>query len=450
MLKDIIDDKFYSILKEGSQRILANNFVRILTHYDGDGGSAAIILTQALRRKNIRFHLGFIRNLDSVKFRERVEEYPDVFTIIADAGSDQAGAIEEHSNVVILDHHFFRDNNFKGLNINARNYGVDGTRDACGATMAFLMAVAIDESNADLLPFMISGAIADKQDIGGFSGLNRTIIEHYGRQGRTEHTLNMEGETIQESLTYSTDPFFFDLSGKSENVRTELQKLGIDGNKGIFDLTEDEKRILSEYLAWRLLRQNAGPEAIKYVESDIMKFPGWDFTSKEISTIVDGNAKVGMNAIPVIYFLGDESAREEMINNWKIFKTKLIEYTYRALKEIFEDTNVRYFYAPESEMAGAISGIMMLYLMKQDKPLIGFNVGTVDTKVSSRGSRRQVQKGLNLSIVMKRSAEEVGGSGGGHDIAAGAVIPRGKEKQFVEIANRIIGEQLSPGFGERS
>ena len=149
-----------------------------------------------------------------------------------------------------------------------------------------------------------------------------------------------------------------------------------------------------------------------------------------------------MNSVPIIYFLGDKTQREEMVNNWRIFKTKLIEYTYRAFKEIYEEPNVRYFYAPESEMAGAISGIMMLYLLKQDKPLIGFNVGNNDTKVSGRGSRRQVQKGLNLSLVMRESAKEVGGSGGGHDIAAGAVIPRGKEKQFVETANRLIGEQL--------
>lgn len=448
MLKDIINEEFYSILKEGSERILHNSYVRILTHYDGDGGSAAVILTNAMRRKSIKFHLGFIKNLDSVKFRERIDEAPDIFTIIADAGSDQAGSIEEHENVVILDHHFFRENKFKGLNINARNYGVDGTREACGATMAFLMALAMDERNADLLPFMISGAIADKQDIGGFRGLNRTIVEHYGKEAKVEHSLNLEGQTIEECITYSTDPFFWDLSGKPDNVKGVLKGLGIDASKGIFSLTEDERRTLAEFLSWRLLKQNAGPEAIKYVENDLMKFPNTEFTSKEISTIIDGNSKVGMNSVPVIYFLGDSSVRDEMISNWKIFKTKLIEYTYRAYKEIFEDSHVRYFYAPESEMAGAISGILMLYLLKQDKPLIGFNVGTGDTKVSSRGSRRQVQRGLNLSLVMKQSAEEVGGSGGGHDIAAGAVIPRGKEKQFVEIANRLIGEQLNVTFRE--
>ncbi len=442
MLKDVIDPEFYRMLKEGAKRILEQKYVRVLAHFDGDGGSAAIILTSALRRKGIRFHLGFIKSLDGDSFRKRIEEYPDVFTIIVDAGSDQARFIEEFENIVILDHHFFQENSFKGLNINARQFGIDGTRGACGATMGFAMALAMDEANADLMPFLLSGAISDKQDIGGFTGLNKDLFEHYGKKLKTAHTLNLEGSTLLDGITYSTDPFFLELSGKPENVRAALESLEIDPQKNIFDLSEDEKQKTAEYLASRLLQQNAGSEAIKYLENDLTRFDELGYTSKELSTIVDGNAKVGMNSVPIIYFLGDKSQKEDMTNNWRIFKTKLIEYTYRAYKEVFEEENVRYFYAPESEMAGAISGILMLYLMKQDRPLIGFNAGNDDTKVSSRGSRRQVQKGLNLSLVMRESAKEVGGSGGGHDIAAGAVIPRGKEKQFVETANRIIGEQL--------
>lgn len=442
MLKDVIDPEFYRMLKEGAKRILEHKYVRVLAHFDGDGGSAAIILTSALRRKGIRFHLGFIKSLDGESFRQRIEEYPDVFTIIVDAGSDQARFIEDYENVVILDHHFFQENSFKGLNINARQFGIDGTRGACGATMGFVMALAMDETNVDLMPFLLSGVISDKQDIGGFTGLNQDLFEHYGKKLKTAHTLNLEGSTLLDGITYSTDPFFLDLSGKPENVKSTLESLEIDPQKNIFDLTEDEKQRTAEYLASKLLKQNAGSEAIKYLENDLIRFDDLGYTSKELSTIVDGNAKVGMNSVPIIYFLGDTTQKEDMINNWRIFKTKLIEYTYRAYKEVFEEGNVRYFYAPESEMAGAISGILMLYLMKQDKPLIGFNAGNDDTKVSSRGTRRQVQKGLNLSLVMRESAKEVGGSGGGHDIAAGAVIPRGKEKQFVETANRIIGEQL--------
>ncbi|HLH85250.1 MAG TPA: DHH family phosphoesterase [Thermoplasmataceae archaeon] len=442
MLRDLIGNEFYETLEKSASVILSQDFVRILAHYDGDGGSAAIILANALKRKSIRFHIGYIKNLEANSFRERILEYPKTWTIIVDAGSDQARYIGDLDNILILDHHFYVKSDIKPTNINVRDYGIDGTREACGATMAFLFALAIDETNSDLLPFMMSGAIADKQDIGGFRGLNKNLISHYGQNLNTIRTVSVTGQTLSEAITYSTDPFFLDLSGKPENVDAFLRQLGIEPGKSTKDLSEEERRLLVSALSLQLLSQNAGIEAIKYLESDLAFFDGLGFTSKDLSSIIDGNSKIGANSIPLAYFIGDHSLREEMISNWRIFKTKLVDYIYRTYKEIYEEEHIRYFYAPESEMAGAIGGVLMLYLLRQDKPLIGFNVGTHDTKVSARGPRRLIGKGLNLSDVMKEASTAVGGSGGGHDIAAGAVIPRGKEKQFVEFADRLVATQL--------
>jgi single-stranded-DNA-specific exonuclease len=36
----------------------------------------------------------------------------------------------------------------------------------------------------------------------------------------------------------------------------------------------------------------------------------------------------------------------------------------------------------------------------------------------------------------------VDGEGGGHDVAAGATIPRGSEDAFVERVDSLVGEQL--------
>lgn len=443
MLSDVVSEDFEETLRRGSKLILSNEYVRVLAHYDGDGTSAAIILSSALERKGIRYHLGYIKSLDGESFRKRIEEEKDVFTIIVDAGSDQAQYISDIENVVILDHHFFTKSTISCLNINARDYGVDGTREACGATMAFLMALAMDENNRDLLPFFLSGVIADKQDIGGLEGLNSKIMESYGKEAVRTRMLNFEGQNLLDSITYSTDPFFLDLSGYPEKVKEFLSSLGIDAEKKFTDITEDQKRALASSLALKMLKQGIGIEALKYLESDITTFNGTEFTSKEISSIVDGNSKMGMNSLSVQYFLGDESVKEELLSNWKMFKTKLIDYIYRALKDTFDESFVRYFYAPESEMAGSIGGIMMLYLLNQEKPLIGFSVNTENTKVSSRGTRKMVAKGLNLSIIMKECSREVGGNGGGHDIAAGAVIPRGSEKQFVSLVNEKVGAQLS-------
>lgn len=439
-LSELISEAFYEDLTAAAERIEKADEIRIIAHYDGDGTSSAIILASALDRLGKHYHVSFIKALDSESFRTRILEDGESTTIVVDAGSDQLKNVPEIKGIIVLDHHFYDETEVSGLNINARKYGIDGTREACGATMAFLMALRLDENNRDLFPFLMAGIIADKQDIGEYRGLNRILYDHYSGMAEKVHTLNLEGDTILNALVYSTDPFFLDITGNVEKTQNFLKELQIDPQTRFLNLNEDQKRLLGKKLSLKLISQGIGTEALKYLESDILRFPGDDFTSKELGAVIDGNTKVDANAVAMQYFLGDGNARKELVDNWKIFKTKLIDYAYRSFSQIFNLSNVNYFYAPESEMAGAVCGILMLYLAPQDKPLVGFNVGPDDTKVSSRGTRRMVQKGLNLSTVMKNATSEVGGSGGGHDIAAGAVIPKGKEKVFIEAVNRIVKE----------
>jgi RecJ-like exonuclease len=43
---------------------------------------------------------------------------------------------------------------------------------------------------------------------------------------------------------------------------------------------------------------------------------------------------------------------------------------------------------------------------------------------------------------MKEAAERFGGFGGGHNIAAGAQIPLGKEDEFLSFADSIISKTM--------
>ena len=442
MLAEVLDPDFLDVLHSAAEKIRGENEFRIIAHYDGDGTSAGIILAKALLRLSKRFHLGYIRNLGEASFRDRIQEEKDLLTIIVDAGSDQLRFVPDVQNIIVLDHHFYQKSASKALNINARDYDIDGTREACGSTMAYLMALTLDDNNSDLFPFFLSGVIADKQDIGGLRGLNRKLEEAYGSKYQKVHSLNLEGENLLDALSYSTDPFFNNISGNGENSKKLLREAGIEISKPPLDLTEDEKRVLARKLSFSMVSHGVGSEALKYLESDVYRFPAYGFSSKEISSIIDGNAKIDKNSVAVQFFLGDRKIKKECMDNWKIFKSKLIDYSYRSLKEIFQETNLRYFYAPESEMAGAISGLLMLYLLPQDKPVIGFSVSDGTARVSGRGTRKQVEKGLNLSVVLRNAAQSVGGDGGGHDIAAGANIPSDRVKQFLEVANSIVREQL--------
>ena len=77
-------------------------------------------------------------------------------------------------------------------------------------------------------------------------------------------------------------------------------------------------------------------------------------------------------------------------------------------------------------------------------PIIAFaDTEEGDTKVSARTIKELVDKGVNLSKIMKYAATEVNGIGGGHNIAAGATIPKGREEEFLEIIDKRIGEIIS-------
>jgi nanoRNase/pAp phosphatase (c-di-AMP/oligoRNAs hydrolase) len=44
---------------------------------------------------------------------------------------------------------------------------------------------------------------------------------------------------------------------------------------------------------------------------------------------------------------------------------------------------------------------------------------------------------------LRQAAAEVGGNGGGHNIASGATVPKGKEEKFLTLVDAIVAGQLA-------
>ena len=108
---------------------------------------------------------------------------------------------------------------------------------------------------------------------------------------------------------------------------------------------------------------------------------------------------------------------------------------------------LQYFHAGNG-IRDTIIGIVANMLLNSeevssDLPLVGFAYkGDEDVKASARSTEELVEKGLDLSLAMKKAAGAFDGVGGGHNIAAGATIPKGKEEEFLEILEREIKTQL--------
>ena len=94
-------------------------------------------------------------------------------------------------------------------------------------------------------------------------------------------------------------------------------------------------------------------------------------------------------------------------------------------------------------VVGIVAGMILnTEGFRRDMPIIAFADSDDGIKVSARADRSLVRKGLDLASIMKIASEMVGGYGGGHNIAAGATIPRGKEEVFLDAVDDMVLAQL--------
>ena len=111
--------------------------VRVISHYDADGISAAGIMSKALLREEMRFHTSMITGLEKPEV-ESIKKEENGLIVFMDMGSGQIDLLMElQSKIIILDHHTpqttpeIKDNI---LEVNCHKLGINGTSDASAST----------------------------------------------------------------------------------------------------------------------------------------------------------------------------------------------------------------------------------------------------------------------------------------------------------------------------
>jgi single-stranded-DNA-specific exonuclease len=64
-------------------------------------------------------------------------------------------------------------------------------------------------------------------------------------------------------------------------------------------------------------------------------------------------------------------------------------------------------------------------------------------KVSGRTTLKITGQGVNLGKALEQAAKSFNGSGGGHSVAAGAVIPRNNQDNFLNLMDEIVKNQIN-------
>ena len=439
-------EKLINLAKRAAEKIRKYRFVRIVSHNDADGLTSAGIMAQALLRAGIRFQLSIAGRLDEALIEEVNRSISQgELVIFCDMGSGQPELIAKvATDVVVLDHHKPVGQSKAKAVVNAHIVGIDGATDISASGTCYLVARELDANNVDLAGLAIAGAVGDRQL---FQTANAFILEEALKAGvvSVRKGLKVGDGDLEDVLAYSTEPFL-DITGYPEKVKEFLKQLELSGN--IEELPDEAVFRLVNAVALKLARL-ASPEAVEAVIGEVLLLNRelvknvYDFIS-----ILNTCGKQKVYGLALAICLKDQRVVNEALSLTKEHEKRLALDIRENVEKIRSGENIWYINTVDAISTGNLASTVVRYL-HPELPFICVNESEGILKVSARGTRELVSKGLDLAFAIREAAGAVGGSGGGHSVASGASIPFGNEKEFLSIADQIIGDQLrKPGKGK--
>ncbi len=419
--------------KRVADAIIEHDVVRLISHNDADGVSAAGVMCSALYRKGIRFQATIVSQFDSSTV-ELIERTSHEAVILCDMGSSQVELASNIKNAIIIDHHK-PTGKLTHVHFNPHLVGIDGSSELCASCGAYMVARQMGE-NSDLAGLALAGAIGDKQAMNGWNKfiLNEAIEK---KAVTVKKGLRLGDDPVEELLEYSVDPYL-DITGDKDKIKAFLDKLGIKGR--LSELSEEQLIKFSSAIVLKLAKQ--GTAAVDSVIGEV-----YTLNNEVVSNIYDfvnilnACGKMEKAGLCIALCMRDASAVDEAKACVREHQRGLVSTIKKAQAEIKTARNFRYALLEDSSGSGIIAGTMTRYLYT-DKPFITLNQAEDKIKISARGTRKLVAAGLDLAAAMREASASLGGIGGGHDVAAGATIPKGTALKFIDIADSIIEKQL--------
>ena len=444
--------------------IRASTEIHIVTHIDADGITAGAIAVETLRRLKKKHSIECIKQLDEMVIHKLLSERHELVWF-TDLGSGISTEYPE-MNKIITDHHECPADSDVTFHLNPHLFGHDGSYELSGAGATYLVSKALDGKNKDLASLAIVGAIGDLQDrrFCELRGINLEIIKD-GKAAGVLQTIKdiryfgKETRPLAKLLQYASDPIIPGVSGREDACVALLQDQQIRLKEGDrwrtwIDLELEEKRKIISMIIQLLLTKGFGyQEASRILGESYLLCREKEGTelhdAKEFATLLNSTARYGQYEVGLEVCLGDRGKwLKEALNLLSGHRHNLVEGLQFAREEKIQKlAHLQYFHAGDG-IRDTIIGIvtnMMLNGEDVDKglPLIGFaHTENGEVKVSARATQNLVDRGLDLAVALTRAAKELNGVGGGHNIAAGATIPKGKEEEFLAIVEREIQHQL--------
>ena len=437
-------DLFLERAKLCAKTILEMSHPTLITHYDCDGLCSGAIVCKFLEVNNIKYELKIVRKLDD-EFLESLKNKQEL--IFSDLGGAAKKLNEFDSNIVIFDHH--QTEGLNKLQLNPQLFGLDGGNEMSASSCVYWALEQLPE-------IALVGSIGDMQY--PLKGANRTLAQKFEKMGilEIETDLKIYGRAsrpLVQLLSYSDEPFFPGLANNEERCAWFLESIGLkpinDSWPKYIDLSLEQKKLLIGALASYLTEYYKEKIDPNYLIGEVYNLKRFRdipelYDAGEFSTLLNACGRHKKEQLGINICLGDLKAIEEGKKVLAAHKKALrdgVDYAYKNVIDLGSFLFLDGRGVIDDGIIGVVAG--MLYAGARKKVILAIALDENNNiKISTRGTKELVQKGLNLGLILKEVCAIVQGAGGGHKIAAGATIPKNKLNEFLVEFEKALNQQL--------
>lgn len=423
--------KFLEKTKESKEEI------QVISHFDTDGITSAVIMLSALKKLDKKFSLKIVKSLDENFIKNLDKEKTTLFLDLASGSLDY---IEKYNfkEVFIIDHHEIT----KKIpdNVTIINPVLHDNQKISSSGLVYLFCKEISSENKRYAKLAILGMIGDNLEK-EISKMNHEILEDSEIIKKRGILIYPSTRPLNRVLEYSSNPYIPRVTGEMQGVLELLRESGLYPENGkykkIIDLTEEE----TEKLTTAILLRNPKIKPKEIVgDLFLIKMFSQVEDARDLSAVVNACSRSGNPEAAIKLLMELPTAKKSAESIHIKYKQKLIS-GLKFAKETDKISGKNFVIINAKEnipdtMAGTIASIL------SNSPT--YSEGTVivtmayyenKIKVSARNAGKC---GRNVRELLAKIIQTTNGEVGGHEHAAGCIITQEKENEFIDLLKKNL------------
>ena len=435
-------------IKEAVGRLLEiskEKGVLVVSHFDTDGISSAAIMIQALKRLDRKFSVKILKGLDKDFIYNLEKNKPVIFL---DLASGMLNYIRDSGlkEVFVIDHHELVQEIPE--NVTMVNPMMHDKEKMSSSGLTYLFCREINKENKKLAKLAVLGMIGDSMEA-GIEKLNNGILEDGEIKRKRGLLIYPSTRPINKVLEYNSQSYIPGITGDSLGVTELLRGAGIEPVNGkyksLIELNEEEMK----KLVTAIMLRNPNTKNREIIgDIFLLKFFNKLEDARELSAMINACSRLDDPETALQFCMEIPEARKKAETIYVRYKQHLISglnFVENSLEEVdkiqgkgFLIINARN--RIKDTIVGTIASILSNSSVYEEGTIItamAYNEEKI--KVSARNVGR---KGRNVREILDSVVKETGGEVGGHEFAAGCVISKDKENDFIEALRKICEIEL--------